>query len=110
MARERRTIMFRVKVEDIQKIKPDFKEQMIVNVLFAHNIGNGELADILVLTNEEAIQVNRNSLMLLQSSIGYLNLEDELIACHECCNSFAENKYSFVLVPVKEESNAKTVY
>jgi hypothetical protein len=97
--------MFKVKIEDIQKIKPDFKEDMVKYVLFAEIIGNGEQADMIALTTGEAIQVTRHNLLLLQSPYGHLDLERELIAQHECINAYSDTKYSFVLVPiaVKEE-------
>lgn len=92
--------MFKIKLTDIQKVKPEFKKEDIVSVHFAQCVGNGQRADMIHLICGEVIQVTSDGLMLFSNEFGYLDMENSLLASYLCYN--AQGKYSYTF-EIQEE-------
>lgn len=90
--------MYSVKISNIKKIYPAFKPSNINIIKLAQPETNLGLCDHIIMNDGIMVVVSKDSIDLLTSEWGLLDIEAELKAHINCHNTALHNKYAIDIV------------
>ena len=88
--------MYKVKINDLKKVYPDFKPSNIDTIKLAQTTLSDDYGDTIIMIDGKSIWITKFELTLFNSDFGFMAVEDEILASYPCHNIYLSD-YSFSL-------------